>query len=55
MPRIGDLPSSKNWYPGFGLGMQFQTAVGLINATYALNDKDGVSNGRIHLGVSFGL
>ncbi len=54
-PRIGDLPSSENWYPGFGLGMQFQTAVGLVNATYALNDKDGVSNGRVHLGVSFGL
>lgn len=54
-PRIGDSPSSENWYPGFGMGMQFQTAVGLINATYALNDKDGVGNGRIHLGVSFGL
>ena len=54
-PGTFEVPSSKGWYPGFGLGMQFQTRVGLINTSYAMNDSDGVSNGRIHIGLSFGL
>lgn len=54
-PRIGDIPSTSGWYPGFGLGMRFDTAAGLVSASYALNDKDGVTNGRVHLGISFGL
>jgi len=54
-PRIGELPATSGWYPGFGLGMRFSTAAGLISASYALNDKEGVTNGRIHLGISFGL
>ncbi len=54
-PQIGDILSTSRWYPGFGLGMRFDTAAGLISASYALNDKEGVTNGRVHLGISFGL
>ena len=41
--------------PGFGLGTQFSTAVGLVNASYALNPDDGPASGKIHVGLSFGL
>ncbi len=47
--------ASKDWLMGFGLGMQFETAVGIVNTTYAMNDRDGPTNGRLHVGLSFGL
>jgi len=49
------VEAARSWYPGFGLGMQYETAVGVLSVSYALNDRDGVTNGRVHVGVSFGL
>lgn len=49
------IEAARSWYPGFGLGMQYETAVGILSVSYALNDRDGVTNGRVHVGVSFGL
>lgn len=46
---------TRGFFPGFGLGIQFQTSVGLINASYAVSPDDGLANGRIHAGLSFGL
>jgi outer membrane protein assembly factor BamA len=43
------------WYPGYGLGIQLQTAAGIINVSYAVNTEEGPRNGRIHLGLAFGL
>ncbi|MFT5142823.1 MAG: outer membrane protein assembly factor BamA [Rhodothermales bacterium] len=43
------------WYPGYGLGIQLQTAAGIINVSYAMNTEEGPRNGRIHLGLAFGL
>jgi outer membrane protein assembly factor BamA len=54
-PEIADIPAASNWYPGFGLGMQYQTAAGIVSVSYAMNDRDGVTNGRVHFGISFGL
>ncbi len=41
--------------PGYGLGMQLDTAAGLVTATYGFNPEDGPANGRIHVAFSFGL
>jgi outer membrane protein assembly factor BamA len=46
---------TRGFFPGFGIGIQFQTNVGLINASYAVSPEDGLANGRIHVGLSFGL
>ncbi len=54
-PRFIENKAARLWRPGFGMGMQFQTAVGIVNTSYALNDRDGPTNGRIHVGLSFGL
>ena len=42
-------------WPGYGLGMQLDTAAGLITLTYGFNAEDGPASGRIHLAFSFGL
>lgn len=42
-------------YPGYGLGMQFSTGLGLMNVSAALNPEDGPTAMRIHAGLSFGL
>ena len=54
-PQISTVPGSSGWYPGYGVGMQWRTAAGLLKASYAINNEDGPSRGRIHLGLSFGL
>lgn len=44
------------WHPGYGLGLQIQTAIGRIRTTYALNpDVTTPADGRIHFGLSVGL
>ncbi|HET6568073.1 MAG TPA: POTRA domain-containing protein [Rhodothermales bacterium] len=42
-------------YPGFGFGLQFETAVGIVNTSYAMNREGGRLSGRVHIGLSFGL
>lgn len=42
-------------YPGFGVGLSFETAIGPLNVSYAMNTEEPLSNGRIHIALSFGL
>jgi outer membrane protein assembly factor BamA len=55
VPSTPDAESQRGFYPGFGVGMQFRTGVGLVTASYAFNDEEGVTDGRVHFGLSFGL
>ncbi|RMH53242.1 MAG: hypothetical protein D6685_15905 [Bacteroidetes bacterium] len=54
-PELVDLDGARGVHPGYGLGMQFSTALGLINASYAMSPADGPANGRVHVGLSLGL
>lgn len=48
--------SVRGVHPGYGLGFQLGTRLGLINMSYALNPRDaGPADGRVHLGLSVGL
>ncbi|MDA1029494.1 MAG: BamA/TamA family outer membrane protein [Bacteroidetes bacterium] len=47
--------STTTTYPGFGVGFAFDSAMGPILISYALNTKESFRDGRIHLGLSFGL
>lgn len=54
-PRLVDLEAARAFQPGYGLGMQFSTAVGLLNVSYALSPETGATSGKIHVGLSFAL
>ena len=55
-PDTPSLRPGTAWHPGFGVGMQVRTAVGIVTFTYALNpDALRPSDGKIHLGLSFDL
>jgi outer membrane protein assembly factor BamA len=55
-PELGDVPGRRGWHPGYGLGIQVSTDLGLVRASYALNPDDtSPTDGRIHLGLSVGL
>lgn len=54
-PDAPGVSSLRGFYPGYGLGVQVSTGVGLIVATYAAAPEAGLTSGRVHLGLSFGL
>ncbi len=55
-PALGEAEARRGWHPGYGLGIQVSTDLGRVRASYALNPDDPrPSDGRIHLGLSFGL
>jgi outer membrane protein assembly factor BamA len=54
-PEAAGLTAARRFYPGYGLGIQFRAPIGLINTSYAVNSEDGPTNGRVHVGLSFGL
>lgn len=54
-PALDAAPARRAWLPGYGLGLQVSTELGLVNASYAVSPDDGPANGRIHIGLSFGL
>jgi outer membrane protein assembly factor BamA len=55
-PALSDASAQRQWKPGYGVGIQVSTDLGLIRASYGLNPDDARPlNGRIHLGLSFGL
>lgn len=55
-PSLGNTPALQAWHPGYGLGLQISTAIGLIRATYALNPEVSTpADGRIHFGLSVEL
>jgi outer membrane protein assembly factor BamA len=55
-PETPELDARRQWKPGFGIGIQFGTPLGLVNVSYALSPEDpSPATGRIHLGLSLGL
>lgn len=54
-PEAPDLAPSRAVRPGYGVGIQFRSALGLINVSAALNPDSGPTEARIHAGLSFGL
>jgi len=55
-PALGGTSATQAWHPGYGVGLQVDTAVGLVTTTYALNpDVATPADGRLHFGLSVGL
>lgn len=55
-PPLGRTSATQEWHPGYGVGIQVQTAIGLIRTTYALNPEVSTpADGRLHFGLSVGL
>ena len=53
LPAI--LGESEGWHPGYGFGFVFSSAMGPLSLSYALNPETTFREGRIHMGLSFGL
>jgi outer membrane protein insertion porin family len=45
------IPKSENFLYGFGLGLNLETALGVLRVSYALGEGDTFSDGKIHFGV----
>jgi outer membrane protein assembly factor BamA len=54
-PETPELSADQELRPGYGLGIQFRTVVGLVNVSAAINPESGPTDARIHAGLSFGL
>ncbi len=54
-PATPELEAMRGFYPGYGLGMQFETGIGLINTSLALSTSDNPSQAKVHVGLSLGL
>lgn len=54
-PETPDVEESRVFHPGYGTGIQFQTALGVVNVSAAFNPDSGPTDARIHAGLSFGL
>lgn len=55
-PELNATPARSGWHPGYGLGIQAGTALGVVTLTYALQPADGTpANGRVHVGLGFNL
>ena len=54
-PALSGVAGVRGLYPGYGIGMRFETGVGLVSASYAISSEAGPTNGRVHVGLSFGL
>ena len=52
---INGGPVEQQYLAGYGIGMTLDTRAGPVNVSYAFNTKEGLTQGRIHLGISFGL
>ena len=55
-PELDTVQAVRDWHPGYGVGIQVRTALGLVRASYVLNPDDtSPADGRVHLGLSVGL
>ena len=54
-PATPELDAMRGFYPGYGLGMQFETGIGLINTSLALSTDENPSQAKVHVGLSLGL
>lgn len=53
--RGGTLPEESRLLPGYGFGIQYDTPLGVVLLSYGLNPDDRLNQGKIHIGLSFGL
>ncbi|MFP4227242.1 MAG: POTRA domain-containing protein [Salinivenus sp.] len=55
-PPLQEAPPQQSWRPGYGLGVQVQTGIGQVRASYALNPEVATpADGRVHVGLSVSL
>lgn len=54
-PETPGVSGDESVRPGYGLGLQYRTPLGLVNVSYALNPDDGPTRGKVHVGLSVGL
>jgi outer membrane protein assembly factor BamA len=54
-PATPGAAADRAFRPGYGLGIQYRTPLGLVAVSYALNPDDGYARGKIHVGLSVGL
>lgn len=54
-PATPQSESLRSILPGYGLGIQFETGIGLINTSLALSTRDNPSQAKVHVGLSLGL
>lgn len=55
-PELQETAGRQSWRPGYGLGIQVSTGIGLVRASYALNPEVATpANGRVHVGLSVEL
>ena len=54
-PQTPDQEAKQSLYPGYGIGIQYRTPIGLVNVSVAMNPEDGLAKARIHAGLSLGL
>lgn len=46
-----NIPKSEEFLYGFGLGLNLETALGVLSVSYALGEGDTFSDGKIHFGI----
>ncbi len=54
-PVTAGIPANRSFRPGYGLGLQYRTPLGLVAVSYAFNPDDGPTRGKVHIGLSVGL
>lgn len=54
-PAVPGRTALRGVYAGYGLGVTLATPAGLLTTTYAASPETGLANGRVHVGLSFGL
>lgn len=54
-PEVPGRTALRGLYAGYGVGVTLGTSAGLLTATYAASPETGITSGRVHVGLSFGL
>ena len=54
-PDLPGRPGQRQTAPGYGVGVQLRTGLGLATVTYALNPDVPAGRGKVHVGLSVGL
>ena len=49
------ITEAANFHPGYGFGTEYDTPLGIMKVSYAINPDDGMLSGKVHVGLSFGL
>lgn len=54
-PAVPGFPALRDVLPGYGVGAQLRTGLGLATVTYALNPDLPATRGKVHVGLRVGL